>query len=155
MPLYESVFIARQDVSGPQVESLSEDLQNIIRENGGSIEKSEYWGLRNLAYRINKNRKGHYVLLNVDAPPVAVQEMERNMRINEDVIRYMTIRVDELDPNPSLMTQTRSAREGSRREHRDRGEGREARPSAPAAEEEAGSSAAPAGRGEKTEPGES
>ena len=97
MPYYESVFIARQDVSAPQVETLADTFTEIISGGGGSVTKREYWGLRNLAYRIKKNRKGHYMLLNIDAPSEAVQEMERNMRISEDILRYMTIRVEELE----------------------------------------------------------
>ena len=97
MPFYENVFIARQDISSNQVESLAETFANIITENGGQVAKREFWGLKNLSYRIKKNRKGHYVLFNIDAPAAAVHEMERNMRINEDVLRYLTIRVEELD----------------------------------------------------------
>jgi small subunit ribosomal protein S6 len=85
MPYYESVFIARQDISGAQVDSLTESFTNIIQEGGGQVTKKEFWGLRSLAYKIKKNRKGHYVLLNIDGPSDAVLEMERNMRINEDV----------------------------------------------------------------------
>ena len=126
MPFYESVLIARQDVSAQQVESLSENLQEIVRNNGGTVAKTEYWGLRNLAFRIKKNRKGHYLLMHLDGPPEAVQEFERNARINEDVLRYLTVRVDALEEGPTVMMQTRTAREGSRRERggrdRDRGE---------------------------------
>ena len=96
MPLYEHVFIARQELSPQQVEELAGQFSQIITDNGGTVSKTEQWGLRNLAYKIKKNRKGHYVLLNVDAPPAALQEMERIMRINDDVIRLMTIRVDEV-----------------------------------------------------------
>ncbi len=126
MPSYESVLIARQDISAQQVEGLSESLQTIITENGGTVAKHEYWGLRNLAYRIKKNRKGHYVLMHLDAPSAAIAEMERNLRINEDVIRYMTIRIDQSDDQPSIMMQTRAARDGQRRDRgrgdRDRGD---------------------------------
>ncbi|MDP6707735.1 MAG: 30S ribosomal protein S6 [Alphaproteobacteria bacterium] len=121
MPLYESVFIARQDISSQQVESLSESLQGIVRENGGTIEKTELWGLRNLAYRIKKNRKGHYFLLNINAPAATMQELERNARLNEDIIRYLSLRVDGFDEGPSIMMQTRSARDGGRRDRGDRG----------------------------------
>ncbi len=117
MPYYESVFIARQEISTPQVESLTETFVGIISDGGGQVTKKEYWGLRNLAYRIKKNRKGHYMLLNIDAPSAAIQELERNMRINEDVLRYMTIRVDELDDGPSVMMLRR-------RDFRDEREGR-------------------------------
>jgi len=124
MPYYESVFIARQDVSAPQVETLADTFTEIISGGGGSVTKREYWGLRNLAYRIKKNRKGHYMLLNIDAPSEAVQEMERNMRISEDILRYMTIRVEELEEGPSVMARSRSARDDHRPRrdgHQDRG----------------------------------
>ncbi len=111
MPLYESTFIARHDMSTRQVESLAENLTTIIKDNGGEVAKTEFWGPRTLAYRIKKNRKGHYVFFNLDAPSEAIQEYERNMRLNEDILRYMTVRVDELDPNPSAIMQSRSARD--------------------------------------------
>ena len=117
MSLYENVFIARQDISAAQVETLTEGFATLIGENGGEVKKREYWGLRNLTYRIKKNRKAHYVLLNIDAPPAAVAEMERTMRINEDILRYMTIRVDEHEEGPSAIMQGRN-REG--RDDRDR-----------------------------------
>ena len=120
MALYEHVFIARQDVSTPQVEALADTFAALIAEQGGKVEKREYWGLRNLAYRMNKNRKGHYMLFNLDAPPAAVSELERNMRINEDVIRYLTVRVDELEAIPSAMLQSRGRDERGDRD-RDRG----------------------------------
>ena len=97
MALYEHVLIARQDISAQQAEALNDTLKALIEENGGHIAKIEYWGLRNLTYRINKNRKGHYSLLAIDAPAPAVKELERQLSINEDVLRYMTIRVEELD----------------------------------------------------------
>lgn len=115
MPLYENVFIARQDISTAQVEALTDTFANLVAEQGGKVEKREYWGLRNLAYRIKKNRKGHYVLFNLDAPPAAVSELERNMRINEDVLRYLTVRVDELEAGPSAVLQNKG------RDERDRG----------------------------------
>jgi small subunit ribosomal protein S6 len=124
MPYYESVFIARQDISGAQVDSLTESLTNIIQEGGGQVTKKESWGLKNLAYKIKKNRKGHYVLLNIDGPSDAVLEMERNMRINEDVIRYLTVRVDELESEDSIMLRSRGSRDtgrGGRRGGFDRG----------------------------------
>jgi len=130
MPYYESVFIARQDVSAPQVETLADTFTEIISGGGGSVTKREYWGLRNLAYRIKKNRKGHYMLLNIDAPSAAIQEMERNMRISEDILRYMTIRVDELEEGPSVMARSRSARDDHRPRrdgHQDRGPRRDER----------------------------
>jgi small subunit ribosomal protein S6 len=113
MPFYENVFIARQDISSNQVEALGETFANIISANGGQVTKREFWGLKNLSYRVKKNRKGHYVLFNIDAPAAAVHEMERNMRISEDVLRYLTIRVEELEEGPSAMLQSR---------HRDRDE---------------------------------
>ena len=122
MPLYESVMIARQDVSSQQVESLSEELQGIVQEHGGKIEKMEFWGLRNLAYRIKKNRKGHYFMMHLDAPPIAIQELERSAQINEDIIRHLSIRVDAFEEGPSIMMQTRSARDGARRDRGDRGD---------------------------------
>jgi small subunit ribosomal protein S6 len=118
------VFIARQDISGTQVDSLTESLTNIIQEGGGQVTKKEIWGLKNLAYKIKKNRKGHYVLLNIDGPSDAVLEMERNMRINEDVIRYLTVRVDELESEDSIMLRSRGSRDsgrGGRRGGFDRG----------------------------------
>ncbi len=114
MPLYESVFIARQDISTAQVDSLAELFSGLIQENGGEVKKKEFWGLRNLAYRIKKNRKGHYVLFNIDAPSSAIQEMERNMRINEDVIRYLTVRVEELEEEQSAILRSRGSRDGGR-----------------------------------------
>ena len=90
MPYYESVFIARPDISAAQVEALTESLTAIATENGGSVTKNEYWGLKTLSYRNKKNRKGHYALLNLDAPPAAVKELERNMQLNEDILRIMT-----------------------------------------------------------------
>src|SRR4028119_560306 len=97
MAYYEHVVIARQDISPQQAEALNDQLQTIITENGGNVAKIEYWGLRNLTYRIKKNRKGHYSLLAIDAPAAAVKEMERQLSINEDVLRYLTMRVEELD----------------------------------------------------------
>src|ERR1044071_8399791 len=111
MPLYENVFIARQDISGAQVDQLSENFTQLIAEQGGQIKKREYWGLRNLAYRMNKNRKGHYVLFNIEAPAAAIAELERTMRINEDVLRYLTLRVDAHEEGPSPIMQNRGSRE--------------------------------------------
>ena len=119
MPLYESVFIARQDIASTQVDTLGEQFTKIVEGLNGKVTKREYWGLRNLAYRIKKNRKGHYVLLNIDAPAPAVAEMERNMRINEDVLRYLTIRVEELEAGPSAMM--RRTERDERDRDRDRG----------------------------------
>ncbi|TDI59310.1 MAG: 30S ribosomal protein S6 [Alphaproteobacteria bacterium] len=121
MALYEHIIIVRQDVSAAQVETLAEELSAIITENGGSVEKVEQWGLRTLAYRIKKNRKGHYVLMNIDAPSAAVVEMERLERINEDIIRILTIRVEELEEGPSAMLRTRDERDDRRGRRDDRG----------------------------------
>jgi small subunit ribosomal protein S6 len=103
LPLYESIFIIRQDIPAPQVETLSAEFADIVAKNGGTVAKTEQWGLRSLAYRINKNKKGHYVLFNVDAPPAAVAEFERNLRLHEDVLRFLTVRVEEHEAGPSAM----------------------------------------------------
>lgn len=100
MPLYELMFIARQDLAPQQVDELATQFSKIITENGGKVVKTDHWGLRTLAYRIKKNRKGHYVLFNLDTPAPALIECERKMRLNEDVLRYLSVRVEEfLDPN--------------------------------------------------------
>jgi small subunit ribosomal protein S6 len=123
LPYYECVFIVRQDVSAPQVEALADQFTKVVEDGGGQVPKREYWGLRSLAYRIRKNRKGHYMLLNLDAPPAAVHEMERQMGINEDVIRQLTVRVEALQEGPSAMLQSRAARDDRpRREDRFREE---------------------------------
>jgi len=103
MALYEHVFLARQDLAQAQVDALAETATKIIEDNEGKVVKTETWGLRILAYRIQKNRKAHYVMLEIDGPPSVVAELERQTAINEDVIRYMTIRVDELEQGPSVM----------------------------------------------------
>ena len=121
MPLYENVFIARQDISGAQVDALADQFTQLIADQGGEVKKRENWGLRNLAYRMNKNRKGHYVLFNIEAPAAAVAELERTMRINEDVLRYLTIKVDALEEGPSPVMLNRGSREDRpRRSDRDR-----------------------------------
>ena len=120
MPYYENVFIARQDISSQQVELMTEEFSKLVSDNGGEVPKTEYWGVRGLTYRIKKSRKGHYVLMNLDASPDSVQELERQMRLHEDVIRYMTIRVDELEEGPSVMMQSRGGR-GSRGDRGERG----------------------------------
>jgi small subunit ribosomal protein S6 len=101
MPLYETVFIARQDISAKQAEDLVKGFTKIVNDNGGQVKKTESWGLRNLAYRIKKNKKGHYALIHSDAPAKAIAEMERNIRLNEDVLRYMTVRIEKLPEGPS------------------------------------------------------
>jgi small subunit ribosomal protein S6 len=103
MALYEHVFLARQDLAQAQVDALAENATKILTDNGGTVVKTETWGLRSLAYRIAKNRKAHYVMLDIDAPPSAVAELERQTNINEDIIRFMTIRVDEHEKGPSAM----------------------------------------------------
>ena len=113
MPLYEHVFLARQDLAQAQVDALAENATNILSENGGKVVKTETWGLKSLAYRIAKNRKAHFVMLEVDAPAAAVAELERQTSINEDVIRFMTIRVDAHEKGPSAMMR-RAERDRSR-----------------------------------------
>ena len=114
MALYEHVVISRQDISPQQAEALNDQLKAMIEENGGSVAKIEYWGLRNLTYRIKKNRKGHYSLLAIDAKPDVVKEMERQLSINEDVLRYMTVRVEELDLELSPVLARRDRERGDR-----------------------------------------
>ncbi|MGF1623568.1 MAG: 30S ribosomal protein S6 [Alphaproteobacteria bacterium] len=120
MAMYECVYIARQDISSNQVDGLNEAFSAVIAENGGTVAKTEYWGLRNLTYRIKKNRKGHYVLLNIDAPHAAVSELERQMRLHEDVLRNLTLRVDELEEGQSAMLLNKGDR-GERGDRGDRG----------------------------------
>ena len=117
MALYEHVFLARQDLAQAQVDTLAENATKIITDHGGSVVKTETWGLRSLAYRIAKNRKAHYVALDVDAPPAAIAELERQTNINEDVIRFLTLRVDEHETGPSAMMRRseRSERDGGRK----------------------------------------
>ena len=115
MRLYESVIIARQDVSTTQVEAMIEEFSAIIEKAGGSIQKKEFWGLRGLAYRIKKNRKGHYVMLNIETDSETLNEFERIMGLNEDVLRFMTIAIEEVDPEPSVMMQVKTERGGKDR----------------------------------------
>jgi small subunit ribosomal protein S6 len=124
MALYEHIFLARQDVSAQQVEELTNSLTEVLVAGGGKVTKNEYWGLKSLSYRIRKNRKAHYSLLNIDAPSAAVAEMERQMRINEDILRFLTVRVDELEEGPSAMMQKRDRddRDGDRGGRPDRGD---------------------------------
>jgi small subunit ribosomal protein S6 len=123
MPYYEHVLIARPDISPQQVDALIEDVIKTLGEQGGKVTKNEYWGLRNLSYRVNKNRKGHYCLLNIDAPAPAIHELERRARINEDVLRYLTVRVEKHDdePSPVLARRDRDEKRRQRREGRDDG----------------------------------
>lgn len=134
MPLYEHVFLARQDLSQAQVDALAENATKIVEENQGKVVKTETWGLRSLAYKIQKNRKAHFVMLDLDASGDAIAELERQTRMNEDVIRYMTVRVDEHESGPSVMMrkQERSDR-GDRGDRPDRGD---RAPRAPRREEE-------------------
>ena len=122
MPLYEHVFLARQDISAQQVEALLQSFRSILEERGGQVGKTEYWGLKSLAYRIKKNRKAHYALMNIDAPHEAVTELERQMRLSTDVIRFLTVRVDEHDPAPSAMMRRADRDEREGRGDRDRGD---------------------------------
>ncbi|HOV02958.1 MAG TPA: 30S ribosomal protein S6 [Hyphomicrobiales bacterium] len=139
MPLYEHVFLARQDISSQQVDQLVETFKGVVAELGGTVGKVEYWGVKPLSFRINKNRKAHYTLMNIDAPHAAIAEMERQMGISEDVLRFMTIRVEELEEGPSAMMQKRDRDDrgdrgdrgdrrgggfGGRRDRDDRGERR-------------------------------
>ena len=115
MPLYEHVVISRQDLSNAQAEGLVEHFGKVLSENGGKVVDSEYWGLKTMAYKINKNRKGHYSFLKTDSPSSAVQEMERLMRIHEDIMRVLTIKVDAHSDGPSIQVSKREDR-GDRRE---------------------------------------
>jgi small subunit ribosomal protein S6 len=122
MPLYEHVYLARQDASAQQVEELSAQLKGVVEGLGGSVAKTEYWGVRSLSYRLRKNRKAHFTLMNIDAPSAAINEIERLERLNEEVLRYLTIRVDEHEAGPSAMMR-RAERDRDREERRgDRGE---------------------------------
>tara|TARA_B100001093_G_C26707216_1_gene961783 strand:+ start:423 stop:803 length:381 start_codon:yes stop_codon:yes gene_type:complete len=118
MPLYEHVFISRQDLSSAQAEGLVEHFGQVLSDNGGRLVESEYWGLKTMAYKINKNRKGHYAFMKTDSKADAVQEMERLMRLHEDVMRIMTIKVEDHKEGPSVQMQKREDR-GERRERRD------------------------------------
>jgi small subunit ribosomal protein S6 len=128
MPLYEHVYLARQDVSAQQVEDLTKQFTGVIEQMGGKVAKTEYWGVKSLNFRIKKNRKAHFTLLNVDAPPAALAEVERQERINEDVLRYLTVRVGELEEGPSAMMRKadrdreRDERRGDRYDRFERGD---------------------------------
>ena len=124
MALYDHVFIARQDLSNAQAEGLVEHFGQVLKDNGGAVVGSEYWGLKTLAYKINKNRKGHYAFMRSDAPSAAVQEMERLMRIHDDVMRILTVSVEAHDEGPSVVVQSKNQRDergdrGPRRPRRD------------------------------------
>ena len=118
MPLYEHVFLARQDLSQAQVDQLAADATGIIEANEGKVTRTETWGLKNLAYKIDRNRKAHFVMLNIEGPGAMVAELERQNRINEDIIRYLTVRVDELEEGPSVMMR-KSERDRKRRSERE------------------------------------
>ena len=117
MPLYEHVYLARQDTSAQQVEELTAQLKGVVEGLGGSVKKTEYWGVRSLSYRLRKNRKAHYTLMDLDAPPAAINEIERLERLNEDVLRYLTVRVEALEEGPSAMMR-RAERDRDRDERR-------------------------------------
>jgi small subunit ribosomal protein S6 len=123
MPLYEHVFISRQDLSNAQAEGLIEHFSAVLSDNGGKVVENEYWGVKTMAYKINKNRKGHYAFLKSDAPAAAVQEMERLMRLHDDVMRVLTIKVDKHGEGPSIQMQKRDDRDrdGERSDRGDRG----------------------------------
>ncbi|MFN3972979.1 MAG: 30S ribosomal protein S6 [Gemmobacter sp.] len=125
MPFYEHVFIARQDLSSAQAEGLIEHFGTVLSDNGGTVVEKEYWGVKTMAYKINKNRKGHYAFVKSDAPPAAVQEMERLMRLHDDVMRVLTIKVEKHGEGPSVQMQKRDDRDGDRGDRGDRGPRRE------------------------------
>lgn len=114
MPLYETVLIARNDINQQQVEAVAENIKTLLEADGGSIQKQEYWGLRSLAYRIKKNRKGHYMLLGLDAKPETLREVERQLSLNEDILRVLTLRVEEIDENPSPVLSRKGDDRGER-----------------------------------------
>jgi small subunit ribosomal protein S6 len=120
MPLYEHVFLVRQDVTAQQVEALVEQYKGVVEAAGGAFDRTEMWGVKSLAYRIKKNRKAHFTMLGINAPPAAVAEMERQMRISEDVLRFMTIKVEGFEEGPSVMMQKRDRDERKDRERRRR-----------------------------------
>ena len=122
MPLYEHVYLARQDLSPQQVEELTTQFKGVVEQNGGKIAKEEYWGVKSLTYRIKKNRKAHMTLFNLDAPPAAINEIERQERLNEDVLRYLTVRVEEHEEGPSAMMRKADRDREERGERGDRGD---------------------------------
>ncbi len=125
MPMYEHVFLARQDLANAQVDAMSEAFTKIITDGNGRVAKNEYWGLRSLAYRIKKNRKAHYVMFNIDAPAPAIAELERQVGLSEDILRFMTVRVDEMEEGPSAMMRRNESREREGRDGRDGERGRD------------------------------
>jgi len=127
VPLYEHVFLARQDLSQAQVDALAATATEIVEANEGKVTKTETWGLKNLAYKIQRNRKAHFVMLNIDGPAGVVAELERQTAINEDVIRYLTIRVDEHESGPSVMMRKGDRERGRRGDRGDRGDRNEKR----------------------------
>jgi small subunit ribosomal protein S6 len=122
MPLYEHVFLARQDLSAQQVEELTAQYKGVIEQMGGKVAKTEYWGVKSLTYRMRKNRKAHFTLMNVDAPSAAMSEVDRQQRINEDVLRNLTIRVEEHETEPSAMMRKSDRDRDDRRGGFDRGD---------------------------------
>jgi len=122
MSLYEHVFMVRQDASNAQVEALTEQFRTIIQENEGTIAKHEYWGIKPLAYKVKKNRKAHFTLMNISAPHAAVAEMERQMTLSDDVIRFLTLRVDEHEEGPSVMMRDERPRRDTRPPRKDFGD---------------------------------
>jgi small subunit ribosomal protein S6 len=133
MALYEHIYLARQDVSPQQVEALTGQFKNIVTSLGGTVGKAEYWGVKSLAYRINKNRKAHFTLLNIDAPPAAIAELERQEGLSEDILRFLTLRVNELEEGPSAQLRKRDdddrgERRGPRPDRGERGDRPERRP---------------------------
>ncbi len=122
MPFYETVYIARQDLSEAQVKELTDGYSKIITDNGGKVTKVENWGLRSLAYKINKNRRGFYVLIESDTPAPAIHEIERTMRLNEDILRFMTIRLDELTDGPSIMMDKGGRDSGDKKDYNNKKE---------------------------------
>lgn len=125
MPFYEHVYLARQDASTQQVDEFTAQFKTVIEQMGGTLAKTEYWGVKSLSYRMRKNRKAHFTLMNIDAPPAAIAEIERQERLNEDILRYLTVRVDEHEAGPSAMMRKaerdrdRDERRGERRRERD------------------------------------
>ena len=156
MRYYESVFIARQDISGTQVEALADGYAGIVTEAGGKISRREYWGLRNLAYRIKRYRKGHYSMMKIEAPHQAVAEMERRMRLSNEIVRFLTVGVEALDDQPSPILQALNERSYRREEAREGSEakGEEAAADAPAADASADAAEPASAEAQTAEAGE-